>query len=233
MRKRLGMTLIVVAAAIACGPSKDEIARRGAATDSAAAIASKQKAAEQAGEVMASRREAQTYLDSARVALRAKKNGAAANELRDAATFTRQQMDSATGSAKLALQKSAYELDELATRLTTGRLESAATLDHAFGRLQIAETQMHSAHALAAWRATKPGVAGAELIEATDHFERALKDAGRPSSDSTANLLKDTRALAAKLTQGATVSPAAVDATIDAFDRAVQALSKALSEMKS
>jgi len=214
-----GITALALGA-MACAPSKEDMKR---ASDSVAAAeaAARGKAAVQAGEIMATRRESQAFLDSARAAFAAKRFDATAAALKDAAAFARQQTDSASDAAKVALAASATELDRLAASVATGGVKSATVLSRAFARVHIAETQMLYAHAVTAWRATKPAAAGAELVMAADHFERVFKDAGTAMPDSSTRTLKEVRELATKLIQGQTVSPAGADATMTAFDHAI------------
>jgi hypothetical protein len=219
---------ILVVAVTGCGPSEE--ARR--KTDSAVAAAAQAKAATRAGEVISARREAQTYLDSARAGFVAKNSAVASKELRDAAGFTRGQADSATGAAKKALANSADELDRLATQVTKGAVKSVKTLDYAFSRTQLAESQYHHERAVAAWRGTKAAAAGAELVMVADHFERAIADAGQTASESAKKAVADTRALAAKLMQGTTVVPADVESTFAAMDKEVRNLMTTAAKLK-
>jgi hypothetical protein len=204
----------------ACGPS--EKARR--EMDSAVAAAAQAKATTQAGEVISARREAQAYLDNARAGFIAKKRTVASEALRDAAAFTRRQADSATGAAKDALTRSADELDRLATQVAKSTVKSVKTLDHAFARTQLAEAQFHHERAAAAWGAAQAGVAGAELIMVTDHFERAIADAGQSASQPLDQAIADARALGSKLMQGGTVVPADVESTLTMLDSEIRGL---------
>lgn len=224
-----GIALAILVVAVAgCGPSEE--ARRKA--DSAVAAAAQAKAATQAGEVISARREAQTYLDSARAGFVAKNSAVASKALRDAAAFTRQQADSATAPAKKALASSADELEKLATRVTKGTVKSVKTLDYAFARTQLAEAQLHCTRALNAWHATNAAATGAEIVMLTDHFERAVADAGQPLAATTQQTVAAARALAGKLTQGASVVPVDVESTLAAMDREVHSLMATAAKLK-
>jgi hypothetical protein len=222
---------VFLVAAVGCGPSQD--ARR--KTDSAvaaAAAAAQAKVATQAGEVLGARREAQTYLDSARAAFVAKNGAAASKVLHDAATFTRQQADSATGTVKDALAGSADELERLASRAAKGTIASVKTLDYAFARTQLAEAQLHCTRALDAWHATNAAATGVEIVMLADHFERATADAGQTLTAAAQTTLTTARSLAGKLTQGVTVVPADVESALAAMDKEVHSLMTTTSKLK-
>ncbi len=225
---RAGALAILVVAAVGCGPSEE--AQRKA--DSAVAAAIKAKASTQAGEVIGVRREAQTHFDSARAAFMSKNNAAASKELREAGSFIRGHTDSATGAAKKALASSAVELERLAAQVTKGAVKSVKTLGYAFSRTQLAEAQYHQERAVAAWRGSKAGIAGAELVMVADHFERAMADAGQVASESSTKAVADVRALASKLTQGTAVGPADVESTLAAIDKEIRGLVGTVAKLK-
>ena len=227
-RIRTAATLLIVASAVGCGPS-DESQRK---ADSPI-VAAKASVATQAGEVLGARREAQTYFDNARAAFVAKDGAVASKALRDAAVFTRQQADSATTPAKEALMSSADELEKLATRVTTGAVNSVKTLDYAFARTQFAEAQLHCTRALTAWQATNAAATGAEMMMLVDHFERAASDAGQPLATKTQQTLEAARSLADKLTHGGTVVPADVEASLAAMDKEVHSLMTKTAKLKT
>jgi hypothetical protein len=186
----------------------------------------------QAGEVFSARREAQMYLDSGRTSFVGRRNAAASKALHDAASFTRRQSDSASGEVKKALASSADELEHLATRVTKGTVKSAKSLDYAFARTQLAEAQYHYARAVAEWHATNTAAAGAEIVMVADHFERAAADASLPISDSVRNAVNNTRALGARLTQGASLVPAEVEWTMGAMKKEIGILTAKAAKLK-
>ena len=228
-QRRAVTVAIVVAAAVvaACGPAQE--ARQRADT-----VATKERATRstQAGDVMGARREAQSYLDSARAALLAKNVQAASKELREAAAFTRSQADSAAESAKKALIASADELDRLATRVANKSVKTVKTLDLAFARTQIAEAQFHSARAMDAWKAAKAGATSAEMVMVADHFERAAVDAGQHLDASAQQAVASGRSVAAKLAQGVTVPRTDVDSALASMDKQVRRLAASIGKLK-
>ena len=212
----LGVTALIIVGAIACGPS--ETARK-AAESATAAI--QNKAVTAAGEVFGARKEAQTLFDSARARFLAKDNAAAAADLRDAATFTRQEADKAAQPAKDALVASADELERLATSIAAGQVKSVDELDHATGRAQLAEANFHCTSALDAWKTKDGPTTGAELLMIADHFTRGASDLGTPLTGATKDAVDKARSLAVNLTKGATVLPADVDAVLSSLDNAL------------
>ncbi|HVX38603.1 MAG TPA: hypothetical protein VHB25_03435 [Gemmatimonadaceae bacterium] len=222
MRTFRGMVSFAVLAGagiVACGPSKTA---REAAESATAAI--QNKAVTAAGEVFGARREAQAMFDSARARFVAKDNAGAATNLRDAATFTRQQAGNATGSAKDALTASADELDRLATSVAAGEVKNVEQIDRATGRAQLAEASFHSANAMNAWKNKDLATAGAELLMLTDHYSRGASDLGQPLTGPALATLTNARTLAVNLTKGATVVPADVDSTLASLNGAVNTM---------
>jgi hypothetical protein len=224
-----GLLLALVGATVVgCGPS-DEAKRK---ADSAVAAAAQTKAITQAGEVISARREAQLFLDSARAAFVAKHASVAAKRLSDAAAFTRRQADTATGAAKKALVGSADELDRLSTRIARGAVKSVNTLDYAFARTHLAEARFHHERALAAWHGPNTASAGAEIVMATDHLERAISDARQTASAETKSGIADARSLATKLARGASVAPTEVDSALATLDKEINGLATTVAKLK-
>jgi hypothetical protein len=222
-------TLAILVVSVGCGPSEN--ARKEA--ERAAAAAAQARATTQAGEVIGARQEAQAQLDSARAAFLAKQTTIASKELKAAAAFTRTQADSATGTAKDALSNSAAELQRLATRVTKRSVKSVKTLDYAFARTQLAEAQYHHERALDAFQQAKPAAAGAELVMAADHFERALTDAGQTATEPAKQAIADARSVASKLASGAPVAQADLESALAAFEKQVQSVAATTTKLKS
>ena len=214
---------------VACGPSVET--RRAADTTLAAVVQA--KAVIQGGEVMSARREAQAYFESARDSFLAKSSSGAANALRDAALFTRQESDSAASPAKEALAKSADELDRVATQVAIGSVASVRQLDHTFARAQLAEAQLHCVRAIDAWNNKNGAATGAELAMLADHFERGASDAGQTLGEATQKSLAGARLVASELLQGIPVAPVTIDASLAAMDREVHNLMETASRLKN
>lgn len=222
MKRSIGVlssaALVLAGTVIACGPS-DAAKRR---ADSAVAAAAKAHVVSQAGEVLGARREAQTFFDSARASFLLKHRAAAAQSLREAAAFTREQSERAAGLDKDAFVKSAKELDRLATGVRNGSVKSVKTLDYAFARTQLAEAQYHCTRLFAAWNKRDAGMAGAELTMAIDHLDRGVNDARLQLTAETQATLAEVRSLAGEMTRGSELVPADVDKTLTTFDSALE-----------
>lgn len=219
---------VVAGVVAACGPPT----KANAAAESAAAAA-RTTAMTQAGDVMLARREAQPYFDSARAKFVAGKHKAAAGSLRDAALFIRRHADSIADPAKTTLKASSDELGRLATRAANGAVTSVKTLDLAFARAQLAESQYHCVRALDAWKSKDGPATGSELMMLLDHFERAAVDAARPLSLSAREMVTNTRSLALKLAQGEAITPTYVDSTLAATDEEVHKLAAIMARLKN
>jgi hypothetical protein len=174
MRRRL-IALALPLMMAACGPTRDERApdtRSGAPDDSGSVHL--------AGGAIASRGEAQDQLDAARRLLMRDDTTVAAAELRLAAEFFRRHADAAPGPAADDLRLVASLLQVLATDVAAGRVRDPAMLDSLYVLVQTAEAEYHRSIAVERWAAHDTVTTGEELVMAADHFERALRDSGRP-----------------------------------------------------
>lgn len=153
-------------------------------------------------------------------------------QLTGAAQFTRRQVDSSTGAARAQLTASAEELERLAARANKNAAKSPKSLDYAFARNQVAEAQLHSELASAAFAGGKAAAAGAELIMVADHFERAFADAGQTPPDAARKAIDDARALGMKMTQGASVPAAEVETTFSAVTKEIADFAATAAKLK-
>lgn len=222
----LGAALVGVGL-VACGPS----GRSQRAADSAIAAA-RTRSVTQAGEVLTARREAQDYLDSARAQFVAHRPAAAKASLYQAARFTQEQANAGDEPAKTALIKSARELDLLALRIGKRSVGSVSTLDHAFARVQLAETQYHCVRAVKAWHDKDNAATSAELMMLADHLERAAVDAGEPLGPNAKAALTEARDVSSKLAQGVVVAAVDVDGALADIDKQVHALMDAAANLR-
>jgi hypothetical protein len=232
MHTRIGLSyfaaIILAGTLVACGPSA--AAKRRA--DSAVAAAAKAHVVSQAGEVLSARREAQVFVDGARVSFIGKHRAAAAKSLREAASFTRQQSETAAGLDKEALTKSAKELERVATGVSNGAVKSVRTLDLAIARMQMGEAQFHYSRVMAAWNKSDAGVAGAELTMAIDHFDRGVGSAGLRLDAETQAAANDIHTLASEMISGAILTAADVEKTLTTFDNELQHVATVVSKKK-
>jgi hypothetical protein len=173
---------------------------------------------------LAMRREAQEHLDKARERFVQKDMTTAATELRAASTFLRERADSATGEVRDHMLRSAGELDKLANEVESNAIKSAKSLDYAFARAQHAEAELHHSHAVAAWARKDMARASDELTMATDHFERAAKDAGEVLGAGAKKALTDTREVAGQLTKGVGFVPEQVGKAIEELGKEIRIL---------
>lgn len=121
---------------------------------------------------LATRREAQEFLDRAREALAVGSPSSASTALYEAAGFFREQTELAKAGAQAGLERAAADLALLALRLEGGDTVLSAELDLTFARAQIAEAMNHCLLAKDAMHQREPGRAGDEITMAIDHYER-------------------------------------------------------------
>lgn len=232
MQTRIGVSyiaaIILAGTMVACGPSA--AAKRRA--DSAVAAAAKAHVVSQAGEVLSARREAQVFLDSARVSFVGKRRATAAKALLEAASFTRQQSENAAGLDKEGLAASAKELERLATRVSSGAVKSVRTLDLAIARVQMGEAQFHYSRMMAAWNKSDAGVAGAELTMAIDHFDRGVASAGVRLAPETYAAANEVHSLAGEMTSGVILNADDVERALNTFDNELQRVATLVSKKK-
>ena len=187
MRRRL-VALALPLMMAACGPTHEERTpgtRSGTPDDS--------EHVRLAGGAIASRREAQDQLDAARRLLMSDDTTGAAAELRLAAEFFRRHADAAPGPAADDLRLVASLLQALATDVAAGRVRDPAMLDSLYVLVQTAEAEYHRAIAVERWAAHDSVATGEELVMASDHFERALRDSGHPLAGSPGDIAQVAR----------------------------------------
>lgn len=181
---------------------------------------------------LATRREAQEFLDRAREALAVGSPSSASTALYEAAGFFREQTELAKAGAQAGLERAAADLALLALRLEGGDTVLSAELDLTFARAQIAEAMNHCLLAKDAMHQREPGRAGDEITMAIDHYERAARD-GRlaPSAWERASVA-GARAAAASLLRGSRV-PRTTPRAIDALGGAIMRMTARLERRSS
>lgn len=187
MRRRL-VALALPLMVAACGPTREDRApdaRSGTPDDSGNVRL--------AGGAIATRDEAQGQLDAARRLLIQDDTTGAAAELRLAAEFFRRHADAAPGPAADDLRLVASLLQVLATDVAAGRVRDPAMLDSLYVLVQTAEAEYHRSIAVERWAAHDTVTTGEELVMASDHFERALRDSGRPLAGSPGDIARVAR----------------------------------------
>jgi hypothetical protein len=212
----------IAAGAAACGKlGEDRIER----ADTARVV-------EQAGRVMAARREAQPQLDSARTSYARREFDRAATQLRAAAAFARAEADSAIGDGRAALLQAGHDLDSLAARVARNAAGNVSAFDRTFARVHEAESRHHLARARDAWTRRDRERAGEELLMAVDHLERASKDAALPLDATARQAVTTVREVAMALDGNTVVAAAEAENAFSVTRRELDALAARMHPMK-
>jgi hypothetical protein len=156
---------------------------------------------------LATRREAQDLFDRAHAAHQSKDVAAESAALRGAADFLRAEAADASGEAKAALEGSAAQLDQLATRAGDREQPSMTLLVRAISDAHGAEALHHLQRARMAMSLRFNVCAGEELLMSVDHLERAIRDLGQQSDSAAQRAIATARSLALEMTKGMTAVP--------------------------
>ena len=162
---------------------------------------------EQSGGALADRHEAQSCLDSARSAFVRRDYEGCITRLAEAAAYFREQARVAPLDARSSLDAAAEEIETFLANVANGRDRSPKDLDRVYAQAHAAESGMHLAHARTAMAAGDSVRAGEELVMSIDHLERAARDARRPRDVTVRRAVTDTRAVATKMLEHASVTP--------------------------
>ena len=171
---------------------------------------------------LATRREAQAWLDAAREGLVLRKFEDAAIALSDAATFLYAEARAAPGDAEPALERAAEQLDSLAGVVAHGGVPAPGALDRVYANVHAAEALLHLLRANQSMMRRESVRAGEELMMSIDHLERAAKDA-RVQTDSTVQTaIADTRSLAGEMMRGMEAVPDEAAKMTDEIEHAIR-----------
>ena len=156
---------------------------------------------------LASRHECQASLDAARSALVRQDADACLANLARAATFFRAEAESAPVDARTDLRASAEELETLVANIARSRPRTPRDFDRVFTRANAAEAALHLGRARIAMIENDHVRAGEELLMATDHLERAVKDARLRGDSVVASAIANTKSLASEMVRGMAAVP--------------------------
>lgn len=171
---------------------------------------------------LASRREAQGWLDAAREAIVLRRSQDAAISLADAATFLHDEARGAPGDAGPALERAAEELDSLAGVAALGNLRAPKALDRVYANVHAAEALLHLVRANGAMVRREAVRAGEEIVMSVDHLERAAKHANAEKDSIVRAAIADARSLADEMVRGMEAVPDEAAKMTDEIERAVR-----------
>jgi hypothetical protein len=151
---------------------------------------------------------------------------AAAAGIRKGAALLKIEASHATGEAKEALTASVGQLERLAQGVEKGTVSSTQELRRAFARADEALANEHFQKATESWSKKEIKKAGHELNAAANDVELASAWAGHKLDATTTAAIKDARAVAAKLTEGAGWTTGEVSKGLDAVGKEIEKLGK-------
>jgi hypothetical protein len=128
---------------------------------------------------------------------------AAADEIRKGAAYVKSEADKATGKGKEALMASYQELERLSGELKKGVVTSPKKMELAFAHAYQALAQNSYVKSTEAWTRKEIKNAGQHLKAASEYLERGLTWAGQKGEAGTAKVIKESKDLSRKLTEGA------------------------------
>jgi hypothetical protein len=143
--------------------------------------------------------EPEDHFRKARESFLKKDASAAAAEIRKGARTLELEAGHAKGKVKEALAASSHELETLAQGVEKVTITSTQDLRRAFARADRALAEEHYQKAAESWSKKEIKNAGHELKAAANHVEMAVAWADHKLDSTTAAVIKDARAVAAKL----------------------------------
>ena len=157
---------------------------------------------------------------------------AAAAEIRKGEAILKSETRHATEEAKEALTASSRELETLAQGVEKGTVTSTQELRRAFARADLALAKQHYQKAAASWSKKEIKKAGHELKAAANDVELASAWGGHKLEATTAAVIKDARAVAAKLIEETSRTTDEVSKGLDAVGKEIGKLGEQMAAAK-
>lgn len=154
----------------------------------------------------------------------AKDYAKAAQEIRKGEAFVKLEASRASGDVKDSLNSSAQELEKLAVDTQRGTAKDVAEADSTFRRADHALAQSHQVKAKESWAKKETVRAGYEMKAAALLLEQSANWAGSEAKSGVSAVVKDTRTLAGKLTEGSRYAAEEVDKGIDELGKSISDL---------
>lgn len=150
----------------------------------------------------------------------------AAEEIRKGLAFVRLEEGTAIAKAKQDLDVSERELQRLAKNVEQGSVQEVKRLDSAFARADQALALSHRIKANEAWDKKELTKIENELKAGATHVENAAAWLGAEAKAGAATAVRDTRSVAAKLTEGSGYAVEEVGKAIDSLGKAIDELGR-------
>jgi hypothetical protein len=170
---------------------------------------------------------------AARTALARHHRAQAVTAMRDAAMFVRGQVSLASGATKTDLAEAAGDLDRIAARVQSGKLNTPRELDAALRRADRGLARHHLERATRAWERRESAAAGRDLYTAAQYTERLARDAGTGVERATAVVVRDTRKVSGKLVDGAGWTVAEVGTVFEKLGHEIDRLGAGIAPRRS
>jgi hypothetical protein len=158
-------------------------------------------------DVLGTRQECQLALDSARRALIRNNIDGCTTNLADAAAFFRAEATKAAPDARSALIEAATGIETLLANIAHARTRTPRDFDRVFAKAHTAEVRLHLSHFRVALFEHDHRRAGEELLMATDHLERATRDARLRDDRAVNAAIANAHSLALEMVRGTSIVP--------------------------
>jgi hypothetical protein len=166
------------------------------------------------------------HFQNAHQSLLAKDYEKAAQEIRKGEAFVKLEASRASGDVKPSLNSSVQELEKLAVDARRGTVKDVAEADNTFRRADHALAQSHQVKAKESWAKKESVRAGYEMKAAALLLEQSADWAGSEAKTDVSAVVRDTRMLAGKLTEGSRYAVEEVDKGIDDLGHAISDLGR-------
>jgi len=166
------------------------------------------------------------HFQNAHQSLLAKDYEKAAQEMHKGEAFVKLEASRASGDVTHSLNSSAQELDKLAVDTRRGTVKNVAEADNAFRRADRTLAQSHQVKAKESWAKKEAVKAGYEMKAAALLLQQSADWAGSEAKTGVSAVVRDTRMLAGKLTEGSKYAVEEVDKGIDDLGHAISELGR-------
>lgn len=168
--------------------------------------------------------EPNTHFQAAHDSFLSKEYKKASEEIRKGTAFVVKEEGSAIAKAKQDLGASERELQRLAREVEQGSVQDVKRLDNAFARAEGALALSHRIKANEAWDKKELTKIESELKAGATHVENAASWVGTEAKAAAETAIRDTRSVAAKLTEGTGYATEEVGKAIDSLGKAIDDL---------
>jgi hypothetical protein len=164
------------------------------------------------------------HFQNAHQAFLAKDYEKAAQEIRKGEAYVKLEAGRASGDVNHSLNSSAQELEKLAVDMQRRAANNLSDMDNSFRRADRALAQSHQIKAKESWSKKETVRAGYEMKAGALLLEQSADWAGSEAKSGVSAIVRDTRMLAGKLTEGSAYGVEEVGKGIDDLGKAISNL---------